>query len=99
MTTITLRYYSDSVRGRPRLRFYAVPDDFNVWDAPTTSTPCVDVDLVPPGGEPAGRKNTSIINISFKTKEVLMYKFSSNLELAMSEVQFFGCTSKKFICT
>ena len=39
LTTITLHYYSDSVRGLPRLRFYAAPDDFNVWDAPTSDTP------------------------------------------------------------
>ena len=38
LTTITLHYYSDSDLGFPRLRFYAVPDDFDVWDAPTTST-------------------------------------------------------------
>ena len=37
LTTITLHYYSDSVRGLPRLRFYAVSDDFDVWDAPTLS--------------------------------------------------------------
>ena len=30
LTTITLHYYRDSVRGCPRLRFYAVPDDFDV---------------------------------------------------------------------
>ena len=30
LTTITLHYYSDSDRGLPRLRFYAVPDDFNI---------------------------------------------------------------------
>ena len=57
LTTITLHYYSDNIRGLPRLRFYAVPDDFDVWDAPTTSYPHVDVALVPPGGEPAGRRN------------------------------------------
>ena len=30
LTTITLHFYSDSFRGLPRLRFYAVPDDFDV---------------------------------------------------------------------
>ncbi len=43
LTTITLHYYSDSIQGLPRLRFYAVPDDFDAWDAPTTSYPHVDV--------------------------------------------------------
>ena len=58
LTTITLHYYSDSVRGLPRLRLYAVPDDINnVWDAPTTNNPHVDVAAVPPDGEPADRGN------------------------------------------
>ena len=91
LTTITLHYYSDSDRGLPRLRFYAVPDDFDVWDAPTTGTPRVDVVAVAPGGEPAGRRNVSI-NVNFSTKKVLMYKYSSTYQLAMSEVEFF--TSK-----
>ena len=41
LTTITLHYYSDSVQGLPRLRFYIVPDDFDIWDAPTLGTPYV----------------------------------------------------------
>ena len=90
LTTITLHYYSDSDLGFPRLRFYAVPDDFNVWDAPTTGTPHVDVAAVPPGGEPAGRRNVSI-NVNFSTKKVLMYKFSSSFQFAASEVKFFKC--------
>ena len=90
MTTITLHYYSDSDRGLPRLRFYAVPDDFDIWDAPTTSITNVDVAAVPPGGEPAGRKNFSI-NVNFNTKKLLMYKFSSTFQFAVSEVEFFNC--------
>ena len=81
LTTITLHYYSDSDRGRPRLRFYAVPDDFDVWDAPTTSYSHANVAPVQPGGEPAGRRSISI-NINFNTKKVLMYKFSSSFQLA-----------------
>ncbi len=88
LTTITLHYYSDSVRGLPRLRLYAVPDNFEVWDAPTTSTPYVDVPSVPPSGEPAGRRNVSI-NVNFNTKKVLMYKYSSSFVFAGSEVEFF----------
>ena len=88
LTTITLHYYSDSVRGLPRLRFYAVPDDFDVWDAPTTSNPYVDIVSVPSGGEPAGRRNVSI-NVNFNAKKVLMYKYSSSLLFAVSEVEFF----------
>ena len=90
LTTITLHYYSDSDLGFPRLRFYAVPDDFDIWDAPTTGTPRIDVAAVPPGGEPAGRRNVSI-NVNFSTKKVLMYKFSSSFQFAASEVKFFKC--------
>ena len=88
LTTITLHYYSDSVRGRPRLRFYAVPDDFDIWDALTSGTPYVGVTSVPPGGEPAGRRSISI-NANFNTKKVLMYKYSSSFQFAVSEVEFF----------
>ena len=56
LTTITLHYYSDSDRGCPRLRFYAVPDDFDVWDALTSGNPyIIGVASVPPGGEPVYR--------------------------------------------
>ena len=90
LTTITLHYYSESVRGLPRLTFYAVPDDFDVWDAPTTSYPHASV---LPGGEPEGRRSISI-NVNFNTRKVLMYKFSSNtmIKFSVSEVEFFTCT-------
>ena len=101
LTTITLHYYRDSVRGLPRLRFYAVPDDFDVWDALTTSYPHADVVSVPPGGETVGRRNVSI-NVNFNTKKVLMYKYGSNIQFAISEVEFFICTGTvrclSFIC-
>jgi hypothetical protein len=100
LTTITLHYYSDSVRGRPRLRFYAVPDDFNVWDAPTTSNAYAGFDSVPPGGEPAGHRSVSI-NVNFNTKKVLiyMYKFSSSSQFAVSEVEFFKFCAKYYSYT
>ena len=95
LTTITLHYYSDSDRGRPRLKFYAVPDDFDVWDALTTNNPHADVPSVPAGGEPAGHRSVSI-NANFNTQKVLslMYKFSNSFQLAVSEVEFFTCSSK-----
>ncbi len=93
LTTVTLQYYSDSHRGLPRLRFYAVSDDFDVWDAPTTGHPHVDVASVPTGGEPAGRRSVNI-NVNFNTKRVLMYKYSSSFQFEVSEVEFFNCTSK-----
>ncbi len=93
LTTITVHYYSDNIRGLPKLRFYVVPDDFDVWDTPNTSTPRVDVAAVPPGGESAGCRNVSI-NVNFITKRALMYKYTSNLVFSVSEVEFFICTSK-----
>ena len=90
LTTITLHYYSDSHRGLPSLRFYNVPDDFNVWDAPTTGHPRVEVNSVLPGGEQAGHRNIRI-NVTFNTMKVLMYKFSSSFMFAVSEAKFFKC--------
>ena len=89
LTTITLHYYSDSDRGLPRVTFYAVPDNSYVWDGPSsTSYPCTDVASIPPGGEPAGHRSVSV-NIHFNTTKVLMCKFRSNFQLAVSEVEFF----------
>ncbi len=98
LTTVTLHYYTDNIRGLSRLRFYAVPDSFDVWHVPTISTPTVDVASVQPGREPAGRRNISI-NINFNTKKVLMYKFRE-LWLEVSEVQFFcsSCKCMNFAC-
>jgi membrane-bound inhibitor of C-type lysozyme len=98
LTTITLHYYSDSIRGLSRLRFYAVSDDFDVRDAPTSGTPYVGIASVPPGGEPAGRRSIDIrINDNFNNRRVLMYKFSSSpkFQFAVSEVSF-RCNSKQF---
>ena len=89
LTTITLHYYSDSVRGRPRLRFYDVPDDFDIWDALTTGTPYRGVASVPPGQELAGRRSVNF-NVNFNRKRVLLYKFSSSFQFVLSEVEFFN---------
>ena len=99
LTTITLHYYSDSdsVRGLPRLIFLAVPDDFDIWDAPLASF-SRDIAAVPPGGEPAGRRNVSI-NFNFMSiTKILMYKSGSSfaLNFAVSEVELFSCNSSKF---
>ena len=88
MTTITLHYYSTSVRGLPRLRFYAVPDDFYVWDAPTAGYSYVDVAAVSPGGEPAGRKNISV-HVTTSTKKILLSKYRNSFPFSLSEVEFF----------
>ena len=91
LTTITLHYYSDRDRGLSRLRVYPVPDDFDVWGALAQGNPYAGINALPPGGEPAGHRNIGI-NFNFNTKKVLMYKFSSSFQFAVSEVEFF--TSK-----
>ena len=93
LTTITLHYYSDSERGLPRLRFYAVPDDFDVWDAPPGNSRYTDIATVPLGEESAGRRNASI-NFNFSTKKILMVKTKSDFQFAVSEVEFFTCNGK-----
>ena len=90
LTTITLHYYSDNTRGLPRLRFFAVSDDFNIWDAALASYRHLDIAAVPPGEEPAGRRNVSV-NVNFTTKKILMVRFSSSYTFAVSEVEFFTC--------
>ena len=92
LTTITLHYYSDSVRGLPRLSFYAVPDNFNIWNSPQTSYPRVEVAEVRPGGEPG--HNSISINATFNTRKILMFEHGRFSVLAVSEVQFFNCKSK-----
>jgi hypothetical protein len=91
LTAITLHYYSDGVQGRPRLRFYAVPDDFNIWDTLASGNPYLGIPAVPPGEEQAlpGYRNVRV-NANFNTMKVLMYKYrSSQSVLAVSEVEFF----------
>ena len=96
LTTITLHYYSDSLWGRPRLRFYVVPDNFDVWDVLTSGNPYVGVASVPPSEEPAGLRSVKIrLNgLYFNTKKVFMYKYSSFFSFAVSEVEFFTNCSK-----
>ena len=88
LTTITLHYYSDSQRGLPRLRFYAAPDDFDVWDPPPGNSAYVGIVAVSPGEESAGRRNVSI-NVNFSTTKILMVKLRSDFMLAVSELEFF----------
>ena len=89
LTTITLHYYHTSGRGLPRLRFWAVPDDFDIWNAPTSSYSYVEVAAVPPSEEPTGRRNVSINYSSIKnTSKILLVKFSSNFSFTVSEVEF-----------
>jgi hypothetical protein len=93
LTAIKLHYYSESVRGRPRLEFYAVSDDFDVWDALTSGNQYVGIPSVPPGVDPAGHRSVSVY-ANFNTMKVLMYKHDSDFPLVVSEVQFFSCSCK-----
>ena len=88
LTTITLHYYSDNTRGLPRLRFYAVPDHFDVWDAPVSIYSHVDIAAVSPGGRPADLRNVSV-NFNTSLRKILMYKSSNSYTFAVSEVEFF----------
>ena len=101
LTMITLHYYSGYYQGShraglTRLRFYAVQDDFDVWDA-LVANPApfsVVVSAVSPEEErPAGRRSVNI-NFNSITKKVLMVKPNSVYHLAVSEVEFFTCMGK-----
>ena len=89
LTTITLHYYSDNDRSLPRLRFYAVSDDFDIWNAPSASYNFVDIAAVPPGEEPAGRRNVSVNFTFMSITKILMYKSKNSFAFAVSEVEFF----------
>ena len=100
LVSITLHFYHDNdipwpgrSHSLPRLKFYAVPDTFYIWDALLASYISVEVAAVPPGGEPAGHRSVSI-NVNFNTKKVLMQKFSSSFLFSVSEVvnEFFTCS-------
>ena len=93
LTTITLHYYSDSQRGLPRLRFYAAPDDFDVWDAPPGNSRYADIAAVPPGAESAARRNISI-SFNFTIRKILLVKLGSDFQFAVTEVEFFKCNGK-----
>ena len=88
LTMIILHYLSTSGRGLPGLRFWAIPDDFDVWDAPISSYSHVDVTTVPPGGEPAGHKSISISFNNTRTNKILLVKSSSSYPFQLSEAEF-----------
>ena len=89
-----------SGRGLPRLRFYAVPDDFDVWNAPIPSYSHVEVAAVPPSGEPAGHRNVSItVTYYHYTSKLLLVKFASSYPFQVSELEFlsYNCNGKNCI--
>ena len=70
-----------------------MPEDFDVWDAPSPSYRYTEVAAVSPGGEAASSRNVSI-EFNFNTRKVLLFKFSSALAFAVSEAEFSICHSK-----
>ena len=98
LTMMTLHYYSTSGRGLPRVRFYAVPDDFDVWDAPLSSYDHVDIAAVPPvSGHRNNITRSASVVISIMTTKLLLVKFGSSFTFTLSEVEFFGsiCSSRQ----
>ena len=93
LTTITLHYYSTSGFGLPVVRFFAVPNHFDIWDATSLSLSYVQIAAVPPDGQPNGPTNVSI-NFNFHTGRVLLSKLKSEFIFAVSEVEFFTCNGK-----
>ena len=98
LTTITLHYYSGGQYSLPSLTFYAVPDNFYVWNNATfgnytfvtlTSEPQADL-----GSK--SRRNVSV-NVNFNTKKVLMVKERSGFNFAVSEVESFTRCNGKMI--
>ena len=92
LTNIKLHYYTDHVQGLPALKFYSVPDNFNVWAAPTSSHSYVAVSAIPPNEDSVGRKYVNV-NCNFHTKRVLL-RFLNNIAFAVSKVQFSTCNRK-----
>ena len=96
LTTIILHYYSDSHKGLPKLGFFAVPDNFCIWDALSASYSHVDIAAVPLGEEPAGHRNVSVnVNSNWNTKRVLLNINPRTFVLSVNEVEFLNCNSKQ----
>ena len=93
LTTITVHYYSSSDLGLPELKFWAVPNDFDIWEALTASYRVVFITAIPSGNEPAGHSKVSV-SVNFYTKKVLLSKMNSDYQFAMSEVEFYNCSGK-----
>lgn len=90
---ITLHYYSDATRGLPQLRFWNVQNEFAIWESPPSSNSHVKVDEMRPDNLQPGKRNISITFV-FNTSNVLIIKSGSDFQLAVSEVEFFTCSSE-----
>lgn len=88
LTSIKLFFYNDAERGLPRLRFYAVPDDFDVWDDAIAANGYKEISAIPNDVGSVGRTRTVQFFITFHTARLLMEKYASSFKMALSEVQF-----------
>ncbi len=88
--SIVIHYFSNSDnQGLPKLRFNAVPDDFEVMDTIERSYPLGIIDAVRPGREEPGLKNKSR-NVGFETRKILLTKKKKkNYLFSLSEIEFF----------
>ena len=74
-----------------------MPDNFDVWDAPTTSYIIADIAAVTQSSNVVGRRNVSV-GFNATTMKLLMYKFRSTYSFTVSEVEFFNHTRKQATC-
>lgn len=83
-------------QGHSKIRFYAVPDDFDIQDSLETDRyPKTFIDEALPGSEETGLRNVSR-DVRFNTTRVLMTKSESkNYKFVMSEIEFFSCDPGK----
>ena len=88
--SLALHYFSNSDnQALPKLRFYAVPEDFEVQDEVRGSYPMTIIDEVRPGREQEGLRNKSK-TVDFHTSKILMTKsYTKNYQFYLSEVEFF----------
>ena len=90
---ITIYYISNTTdQGRPKLRFHAVPDNFQVWDTPNSHQSEV-FDEIIPGGEEVGVRKVPNSNdgiMTFNTSRVLIEKLveTKTYDFFISEVEF-----------
>ena len=88
--SITIHYFSnEDNQGFPKIRFFAVPEDFEVSDTPDSSNPTRVIDSVSPGNENTGLRNKTR-NVPFNTTKILMTKgYTKNYQFYVSEIEFF----------
>ena len=97
INSITLHYYSnEDNQGLPKLRFFAVPEDFEVTNRTRSTYPTRVLDAVFPGDEGTGLRNKTR-DVPFNTTKILMTKgFTKNYQFYLSEIEFF--TSNSGMC-